>query len=643
MLRLHFFTSLRGKFLALLFLGGATVVAAGAWANYHVASLSAHERLVEDARKLAEVLSNVMAVTDDRAELQDFIKATAKNQQDLERILIVSARDMKIVAASDATLAGKPLTELADDHLLDELREALTKRAFGEQYRDAGQPLLYLAPYQPTLDAPASRSSLGAALIGPSGGGIAILLNETLAQDAVWTTFWRFLVTEMAAIASMMMIAYLLLRRHVFHPLQKLSEVAARQQAGDRSVRAPEIGADEIAGVARGFNHMLDLMGESEQRMRDFAESAADWFYETDEEHRLTYRAVPRETRKDESYLFAMGKTPWEGPVANPAADPLWATHKAIIEARRPFRDFRYKVTRPDGSISHRRMSARPFRDKAGVFRGYRGCVSDETSIYESQNRAKAAELRLLEAIESIPDGFMLFDADDRLVLCNKKIHEFYSLASSANVPGARFEDILRYGLERGQYSAAVGREEEWLTERLAAHREPHHPIEQELPGGRWILIDEMRTRDGGMVGTRTDITALKAREAELRQAKETAEVANRAKSEFLSNMSHELRTPLNAIIGFSDLIAQQTYGPCGHPNYVQYAIDIRGSGQHLLAVVNDILDLSKIEAGRLSLADEKIFVAAVMSSAARILATQAEAAGLTLELELPAGLPLLH
>lgn len=133
----------------------------------------------------------------------------------------------------------------------------------------------------------------------------------------------------------------------------------------------------------------------------------------------------------------------------------------------------------------------------------------------------KRAESLLSDAIESIADGFMLYDADDRVVLCNERYREMFARIADVLVPGARFEDLLRTGVQRGQYPEAVGREEEWIAERLRQHRELGTSIERQLPDGRWVKIQETPTRDGSTVGVRTDITELKTRERQLRESEE--------------------------------------------------------------------------------------------------------------------------
>src|SRR3546814_8721360 len=139
------------------------------------------------------------------------------------------------------------------------------------------------------------------------------------------------------------------------------------------------------------------------------------------------------------------------------------------------------------------------------------------------------------------------------------------------------------------------------------------------------------------------DVTARKQAESRLAEALRDAEEANRAKSQFLATMSHELRTPLNAIIGFSDMIREELLGPIGVPTYVEYARDISESGSHLLSIINDILDISKIEAGQATINPERLDVRQVISGCVDLMQHQADAAGVTLVLEVEAACPLLY
>jgi len=209
--------------------------------------------------------------------------------------------------------------------------------------------------------------------------------------------------------------------------------------------------------------------------------------------------------------------------------------------------------------------------------------------------------MRMWAAVEAIPDGFVLYDHDDRLVMCNDRYRDFYAESAPAMQPGTGFEEILRFGLDNGQYPEAIGREEEWISERLNRHHSPEGMIEQRLADGRWLRILEERTPDGGLVGLRVDITEQKRQQEALDRARVAAEAANRAKSAFLANMSHELRTPMNGVVGMAELLSETTLSE----EQRLYAHTIKESGEALLGLLNDVLDYSKIEADKLQLHSE--------------------------------------
>jgi signal transduction histidine kinase/DNA-binding NarL/FixJ family response regulator/HPt (histidine-containing phosphotransfer) domain-containing protein len=250
--------------------------------------------------------------------------------------------------------------------------------------------------------------------------------------------------------------------------------------------------------------------------------------------------------------------------------------------------------------------------------------------------RARARAV-LESAIETMPDGFVMFDADDRLVICNQRYRDLYAVSAPFIVPGALFEDIIREGARLGQYPQAGADHERFVASICAWHRNNQPSMERLLPDGRWILVTERRTPDGGTVGIRTDITALKHAMADLAQARDAAAAATEAKSRFLARMSHELRTPLNGVLGLAQALARDP-GLSGEQQ--ARARTLETAGRHLVAVANDVLDLAKVEAGRLELKLVPARLWEVLESCATLIRPAAEEKHVTLAVLHDATLP---
>jgi two-component system, cell cycle sensor histidine kinase PleC len=272
------------------------------------------------------------------------------------------------------------------------------------------------------------------------------------------------------------------------------------------------------------------------------------------------------------------------------------------------------------------------------------GIAVDITEQKNLVEKTVAADMRLRDAIETIPEAFVVWDADNRLVLCNSNFQELHNLPDEAIMVGASYESVVEAGRKPVVRSKAIT-------------GGPNIPgartFEAQLEDGRWLHISERRTKDGGYVSVGTDITALKRHEEKLVDSekrlmatvadvrasqqrlgelaekyaaeKTRAEEANQAKSKFLANMSHELRTPLNAIIGFSEIMESGMFGPLGAEKYNEYCTDIRSSGEYLLDVINDILDMAKIEAGRIRLDFEELDLDQLLAEAIRVVSARAQ------------------
>lgn len=250
-----------------------------------------------------------------------------------------------------------------------------------------------------------------------------------------------------------------------------------------------------------------------------------------------------------------------------------------------------------------------PSRDELGRMRDAVALLA--VSIRERDAFAEEARERrqtMLDAIESINQGFALYDADDRLQITNSQYRAMTGSVARVLQTGASFVDIMRAAAERRGLDDEAAKA--WIDDRLARRASLAVTVER-FPDGRWIQIQERRTAAGGIVAVYSDVTEMRERQRELELAKEAADHATQVKSEFLANMSHELRTPLNAIIGYSQLLMQDAED-MGQTDAVADLKKIEGAGQHLLRIINDILDLSKIEAGRMEVFLEPVDIAAL-------------------------------
>jgi two-component system, cell cycle sensor histidine kinase PleC len=340
------------------------------------------------------------------------------------------------------------------------------------------------------------------------------------------------------------------------------------------------------------------------------------------------------------------------------------------LAANQTFIDHAFRMRGADGAYVWLRARAEVVADAADGGRHLVGIATDISEQRALEETNAAADMRLRDAVEAISEAFVLWDTGNRLVLCNSKFRHLHALSPEDAQAGRSYADVMGRGVlpqvRRESPEAGMA-----LTD-LAART-----FEAELADGRWLQISERRTKDGGYVSVGTDITSLKRNQEQLlaseRELIETvkdlkrsrrtlelqtqqladlaeryldqkaaAETANQAKAEFLANMSHELRTPLNAIIGFADVMENAVLGPIGTPRYTEYCRDIRESGSHLLSMIDDILDMARLEARRVRLSPRTIGAEAAVSDALTLVEAEAHQKAITVSLDVPVGLDLL-
>ncbi|WP_375696755.1 ATP-binding protein [Bartonella sp. AC70YNML] len=331
--------------------------------------------------------------------------------------------------------------------------------------------------------------------------------------------------------------------------------------------------------------------------------------------------------------------------IINPNDANFFDLAQELMSGKKKHIDINVPMRHADGHYVWMRIRAEVTEEDEPHLVGISFDISEQQQLAE---QTAQADLRIRDAIENISESFVLWDAEGRLVMSNSKFCEY------AAIP----KQILQSGIQRA------------TVEAMARPALSEYPLKDDGTGnltsirqtadGCWLKINERRTQDGGLVCIGTDISELKQQQEkfedserrlfsfiqELKRArgsaqqrateveklnkslkaeKERAESANKAKSEFLANMSHELRTPLNAILGFSDIMLQSTFGPLGSQRYKEYMHDIYNSGTHLLTLINDILDMSKIEAGRFTLDCKNTDLEPIISEAVRTLTPQAQ------------------
>ncbi len=382
---------------------------------------------------------------------------------------------------------------------------------------------------------------------------------------------------------------------------------------------------------------------ESESRLRDIIEAGSDWIWEMGPDFCFSYisggilsagvndgKSMPCHTLEDFS--------------ANDDERKKWRLHMDDLENHRSFRDFEYPIRQENGTRLYVCISGKPTFDEKGNFLGYRGTGSDITARIEAELQVARAQeqLRVLSsALEQSPSAVFITDHLGVIEYVNTKF---------TTLTGYTRKEIVGKNPRILRAAGAAYPDDEDLWRHINQGREWRGEIKDKRKDGItfWADVTVAPVKDNSgkithFIVTHEDITERKAAAKRLRGATELAEIANRAKSELMANMSHELRTPLNAIIGFSDTMLNHVFGPIGNKRYEEYVGDIHDSGAHLLDLINDILDVSAIEAGKLELRCEPLDVEALVQACLKLVNYRAEEGALLLDYRIEKNMPQFY
>jgi PAS domain S-box-containing protein len=386
--------------------------------------------------------------------------------------------------------------------------------------------------------------------------------------------------------------------------------------------------------LKRGEVHALGLasqLKESEERLRYALAATGDGVWDWD---------IPsNHVRHNDQWQRMLGLS--EAPAVHPVeffAEKIHPDDRAAVTARLEAAlaggsDYasEHRMRAADGSylwvldrgqVVERTAEGKPLRMV--------GSMSDITARRQAEEQRRESDMLLRSSIDAIDEAFVIFDPEDRLIYCNEKYRQVYPSIADIIQPGVRFEDVVRTWKQRLPMDLDGEGIEAWVKRRLEAHRTGQVMI-QHTDNDHWVRIVERRAPTGHVVGFRVDVT-------ELYRAKEEAVAANIAKSRFLATMSHEIRTPMNGILGMTQLLLQDEVS---QEERLEYARTIHSSGLLLLDLLNDILDLSRVEAGKLRLELGTLDAGAVAGEVRSLFAEVASAKGLPLNVTV--SLPAAH
>lgn len=573
---------------------------------------------------LADVISlRLQGVSELPTSLSDTAKVTYILQQALSKTTLKPGQSVYLFNIDDKLIAQVPANALFDGISLERLAGGSTFQTLA-QFSSSVQAI-DLDGQIPAL-ATLRRLEQGASYFGN-----LIIVQDEAILFASWSQQVKLNITLFLAISSVLLVI-----------LYAYFAQGARARESDNLFM--ETNARFDTALARGRCGLWDW---------DLSRGRVVW-------SRSMYQMLGMETTDKVMGYGDLAR------LLHPEDQDMMTLANMVFQSKQKQIDHRFRIMHSSGTWVWMRIRAELVRYK-GADPHLIGIAVDISEQEALKQKSRDADIRLRDAIENISEAFVLWDSKKRLVMCNSKYQQLYALPASAVTSGAPHQDVMDKSRKPR------------VRHQVKTDRKPENgaqTFEAQIEDGRWLQISERRTQDGGFVSVGTDITQIKRNQEKLvesermqmatiadlrktqqeleRQAQKLVEFAdnlneekmradagNKAKSEFLANISHELRTPLNAIIGFSDIMRSNMFGPLGSDKYDEYATDINHSGNFLLGVINDVLDMSKIEAGRFQLQPETVHLHELLDETLRIIKVQADEAEIKVGQKIPKALEL--